>query len=102
MTCSWWALERAHEVPGDPASVEVARLRPDQLVVEVGRFHAAGVERDVVAQGLVAGRRLQVRPGDDLVAKPQVGRETLELAPCGARRARGEPVADVVNRDVDH
>ena len=48
------ALERADDVARDPAAVEVALLGLDASPSTVQRVHPARVERDVLAQGLVA------------------------------------------------
>src|SRR5215212_1057086 len=101
------ALERPDQVRRDPAAVEVALLRVDLLVVHPRRVDAAGIEREVVAQRLVARGRVGEAPGaradaalaDDGV---EVARRALELAPGGARAARAEEVAaDVAGRQVE-
>ena len=48
------ALEGSHLL-GDPAPVEGSRLWCDQLIVQVSRVDAPGVEGDVTTQVLVAG-----------------------------------------------
>src|SRR3954466_5592629 len=51
------ALERAHDLPGDPAAVEVAGLRLDPLAVDEAGLHGPGVEGDVAHHRLVDPRR---------------------------------------------
>src|SRR3954451_8962203 len=41
------ALERAHDLAGDPAAVEVAGLRLDPLAVDEAGLHGLGIEGDV-------------------------------------------------------
>src|SRR4051812_23929640 len=91
------ALERADQGGRDPAAVEVALLRVDTLPAQPGAVDAARVERDVAAQGLVARRRVGVRPahrGHAPLAdgSVHVARRALELAPGGAARARDHEV----------
>ena len=58
------SFERADQVGGDPASVEVALLRVDALVVQPGGVDASGVEGDVIAQRVILGRRVRVAPAN--------------------------------------
>src|SRR4051794_27790747 len=96
------SFERSGDVGGDPAAVEAAFLGDHELVVEPGGVDAAGVERDMVRERLVAARGFVVGPGD----RPPAGRGVevaggaLELAPGRAGPARYEPV-DVLRRYVD-
>src|SRR5713101_3465806 len=79
------AFERADDPGRHPAAVEATRLRRRPLVADPGLVHETGVERDVVADRVVAGQRLRIRPRD-VVDRPArlfervVGRLALPLA----------------------
>lgn len=60
----WWSFERSDEVGGDPATVEVARLRSHPLVAHPCDIHAAGIARDVIAQRFIGRRRVAIGPRD--------------------------------------
>src|SRR5216683_2310414 len=100
------ALERADDPLGDPAPIELAWLRPGLLVADVAGVHRRAVERDVIADRLVAGLRVVVRPADVLerpVADAQrvIGGEPLPLTD-GVARGLGQEVApDVSYREVE-
>ena len=71
------ALERAAQLGGDPAAVEVAGLGLHELVVEPAGVHPARIERDVVAQRGVRGHRVAVGPGRPRLAA--VARDDVEV-----------------------
>jgi len=45
---------------GDPAPVEIALLSPNRLVVEIACIDPPRIEREIVADRLVAGTRLRI------------------------------------------
>ena len=57
------AFEGAGDSGGDPAAVEVARLRDDAFAVDGAFVDAIGIEGDVVAEVCVSGGGLDVAPG---------------------------------------
>lgn len=83
------ALERAHHVGGDPAAVEVPRLRVHAFVVHPAGVDTAGIEAHVVAQRFVARPRIGVGPGhgcaavltEDGVVVPRGALELTHRAP---------------------
>ena len=81
------ALERSDEVVGDPAAVEIARLRPYPLVVQQGRVDTTRIERDVVAQRLVGRSRFGVRPGTASSTSSTAANGPHELTGVGCRAA---------------
>ena len=106
------ALERADEIAGDPAAVEAAGLRLDELAVERAFVHESGVEGDGVADRLERRRRVGVCPGRPLdsaavaadhvevrrdplpLAEPWHGRETARASPGRRPRAARSRRAD--------
>ena len=60
----WLALEGAHDLVGDPAAVETARLGPHPLAIDV-TFHLAGVEAEIASDCIELRIRLLVAPSYD-------------------------------------
>ena len=56
------ALERPDDLRGDPAAIEVARLRGRPLVADPGLVDLPRRKPEVVLDGLVVWRRVEVRP----------------------------------------
>src|SRR3954451_24165255 len=82
------ALEGTDQVGRDPASVEIALLGHDALLVEPGGVDAPRVERDVITQGFVARRRVGVGPRHRARGPGvEVPGGALEFAPGRARAA---------------
>jgi len=61
--CARCAFERAFDVRGDPATVEVARLGLDAFAIHGAFLDAVGVESEVVAERSVRGGGVGVGPG---------------------------------------
>src|ERR1039457_5782442 len=53
VTRSGAAFKRTGDVRGDPAAIEVSRLRLDTLVVHDAGIDAAGIERKPIAQSII-------------------------------------------------
>jgi hypothetical protein len=90
-----WSLERSDEVGGDPATVEVARLRLHPLVAHPGDIHAPGMERDVIVQRLIGRRRVAIGPRDCMNAaavddRVEVARGAFEFTPGRLRATVGQ------------
>ena len=104
-------FERAHDVARDPAAVEVAFLRLDDLAVDAAFAHTRRIERNTIDELFEARQRTRVAPGRSLGTPTihnhvEVDRGTLPLAqgrsrPAGAEHAFGDVRdGDVVDRRV--
>ena len=60
------ALKGTHDVVGDPTTIEVARLRPDELAIYETLIHGPGIEGQVILNGSKGWRWPRVGPGDFL------------------------------------
>jgi len=100
-------FERADEIAGDPSTVKVTRLGLHSFLANPRRVDASGIERDVVAQRLVARRWRRVAPGDRVCPilsdqRVEVARFALELTPRQTGIARSQQAeAHVRGRNVD-